>query len=152
VRIGLQAILSGARAILLGEAEVVLAARTNRCPTPVLLPRARLGVPARARRDRGRMYRDGFDDPLSGMVMARTAEELAVEAGSRAPRPTSTPPRTQRRCEAARRSGRFAAEIGSGSGPAARRGASSTATSIRATASTPPACTKLAPSSGPAAR
>ena len=27
------------------------------------------------------MYKDGFNDPLSGLIMGETAEELAVEAG-----------------------------------------------------------------------
>jgi len=109
---GLQAILSGARAILLGEAEVVLAGGTESMSnTPFLLPRARWGYRLGHAEIVDGMYRDGFDDPLSGMVMGETAEELAVEAGVTRAEADEYAAETQRRCEAARRSGRFAAEI-----------------------------------------
>jgi len=109
---GLQAILSGARAILLGEAEVVLAGGTDSLSnTPFLLPRARWGYRLGHAEIVDGMYRDGFDDPLSGMVMGETAEELAVEAGVTRAEADEYAAETQRRCEAARRSGRFAAEI-----------------------------------------
>ena len=109
---GLQAILSGARAILLGEAEVVLAGGTESMSnTPYLLPRARWGYRLGHAELVDGMYRDGFDDPLSGMVMGETAEELATEAGVTREEADQYAATTQRRCQAARAAGRFEAEI-----------------------------------------
>ena len=109
---GLQAILSGARAILLGEAEVVLAGGTESMSnTPYLLPRARWGYRLGHAELVDGMYRDGFDDPLSGLVMGETAEELAAEAGVTREEADRYAATTQRRCQAARAAGRFEAEI-----------------------------------------
>ena len=109
---GLQAILSGARAILLGEAEVVLAGGTESMSnTPYLLPRARWGYRLGHSELVDGMYRDGFDDPLSGLVMGETAEELAAEAGVTREEADQYAATTQRRCQAARAAGRFEAEI-----------------------------------------
>ncbi|KAB2958478.1 MAG: acetyl-CoA C-acyltransferase, partial [Thermoanaerobaculia bacterium] len=109
---GLQAILCGARAILLGEAEVVLAGGTESMSnTPFLLPRARWGYRLGHAEIVDGMYRDGFDDPLSGMVMGETAEELAAEAGVTREEADAYAAGTQNRCEAARAAGRFDAEI-----------------------------------------
>jgi acetyl-CoA C-acetyltransferase len=109
---GLQAIFCGARAILLGEADVVLAGGTESMSnTPYLLPRARWGYRLGHDEIVDGMYRDGFNDPLSGLVMGETAEELAVEAGVSRDEADAYAAETQRRCEAARRDGRFAPEI-----------------------------------------
>jgi acetyl-CoA C-acetyltransferase len=109
---GLQAIFSAARAILLGEAEVVLAGGTESMSnTPYLLPRLRWGYRLGHAEIVDGMYKDGFDDPLSGLVMGETAEELAVEAGVTREEADAWAAGTQQRCEAARRSGRFATEI-----------------------------------------
>ena len=109
---GLQAILCGARAILLGEAEVVLAGGTESMSnTPYLLPRARWGYRLGHDEIVDGMHRDGFDDPLSGLVMGETAEELGAESGVGRDEADAYAAETQRRCEAARKSGRFAAEI-----------------------------------------
>lgn len=109
---GLQAILSAARAILLGEAEVVLAGGTESMSnTPYLLPRARWGYRMGHAEIVDGMYRDGFGDPLSGLVMGETAEELARETGVTRAASDAWAAETQRRCEAARRAGRFASEI-----------------------------------------
>jgi acetyl-CoA C-acetyltransferase len=109
---GLQAILCGARAILLGEAEVVLAGGTESMSnTPYLLPRARWGYRLGHDEIVDGMYRDGFNDPLSGLVMGETAEELGAEAGIGREEADAYAAESQRRCEAARRAGRFAGEI-----------------------------------------
>ena len=109
---GLQAILCGARAILLGEAEVVLAGGTESMSnTPYLLPHARWGYRLGHDEIVDGMHRDGFDDPLSGLVMGETAEELGAESGVGRDEADAYAAETQRRCEAARKSGRFAAEI-----------------------------------------
>jgi len=109
---GLQSILCGARAIYLGEAEVVLAGGTESMSnTPYLLPRARWGYRLGNDEIVDGMYRDGFDDPLSGLVMGETAEELAREAGIGRVDSDRFALTSQQRCEAARKAGRFTTEI-----------------------------------------
>ena len=109
---GLQAVLSGARAILLGEAEVVLAGGTESMSnTPYMLPRARWGYRMGHAEIVDGMYQDGFNDPLSRLVMGETAEELAVEAGVDRDAADAYALESQRWCESARGSGRFDAEI-----------------------------------------
>jgi len=109
---GLQAALCGARAILLGEAEVVLAGGTESMSnTPYMLPRARWGYRLGHDEIVDGMYRDGFNDPLSGLVMGATAEELAVEKQVTREEADAYAAESQQRCEAARRAGRFVPEI-----------------------------------------
>jgi acetyl-CoA C-acetyltransferase len=109
---GLQAVLCAARAIRLGEAHVVLAGGTESMSnTPYLLPRARWGYRLGHAEIVDGMYRDGFDDPLSGLVMGETAEELAVEAAVDRGAADAYAVQTQERCARARAAGRFAAEI-----------------------------------------
>ncbi|MCP4203331.1 MAG: thiolase family protein [bacterium] len=110
---GLQAVFDGARAILLGEAELVLAGGTESMSnTPYLLPRARWGYRLGHAELTDGMYKDGFNDPLSEMVMGETAEELANEAKhvDRAAADAYAA-ETQNRCQSAREKGRFEAEI-----------------------------------------
>ncbi len=109
---GLQAILSAARTILLGEAEIILAGGTESMSnTPYLLPRARTGYRMGHAEIVDGMYRDGFDDPLSKLVMGETAEELAEERGIDRAASDQWALTSQNRCERARKAGRFEAEI-----------------------------------------
>ncbi len=109
---GLQSVLSAARTILLGEARVILAGGTESMSnTPYMLPRARQGYRLGHDEIVDGMYRDGFNDPLSGLVMGETAEELAEEAGIDRAASDAWAVASQNRCERARRAGRFTAEI-----------------------------------------
>lgn len=109
---GLQAVFSAARAIRLGEADVVLAGGTESMSnTPYLLPRARWGYRLGHQEIVDGMYRDGFCDPLSELVMGETAEELADEAGIDRMASDQYAQESQRRCERARAEGRFTEEI-----------------------------------------
>jgi acetyl-CoA C-acetyltransferase len=109
---GLQAVLSAARTILNGEARVVLAGGTESMSnTPYLLPRARWGYRLGHTEIVDGMYRDGFNDPLSGLVMGETAEELAVEVGIDRAAADAWALGSQQRAERAQAAGRFAAEI-----------------------------------------
>ncbi|HXU45846.1 MAG TPA: thiolase family protein [Thermoanaerobaculia bacterium] len=109
---GLQAVLSAARTILLGEAEVILVGGTESMSnTPYLLPRARTGYRMGHAEIVDGMYRDGFDDPLSKMVMGETAEELAAERGISREASDLYALESQLRCERARKAGRFTPEI-----------------------------------------
>ena len=81
---GLQSVFCAARAIRLDEANLVLAGGTESMSnTPYLLPRARWGYRLGHAELTDGMYRDGFDDPLSQMVMGGTAEVLAERGGER---------------------------------------------------------------------
>ena len=109
---GIQTVLSGARHILLGEARVVLAGGVESMSnTPYLLPRARWGYRMGQEQIVDGMYRDGFDDPLSGLVMGVTAEELGAERGITRAQADAYALESQHRCERARKSGRFDSEI-----------------------------------------
>ena len=109
---GLQAILCAARTIRLGEAEVILAGGTESMSnTPYFLPRARTGYRLGHAEIVDGMYKDGFDDPLSGLVMGETAEELAEETGIGRDASDAWALGSQNRSERARARGRFAAEI-----------------------------------------
>jgi acetyl-CoA C-acetyltransferase len=109
---GLQAVLSAARAILLGEAKVVLAGGTESMSnTPYFLPRARWGYRMGNAEIVDGMYQDGFNDPLSKLVMGETAEELAAETGIDRAAADAYALESQLRCERARGEGRFASEI-----------------------------------------
>jgi len=109
---GLQAVLCAARTLATGEARLVLAGGTESMSnTPYLLPRARWGYRLGHAEIVDGMYRDGFCDPLSGLVMGETAEELAGEAGVGREEADAFAAESQQRCQRARESGRFAAEI-----------------------------------------
>lgn len=109
---GLQAVLSGARAILLGEARVVLAGGTESMSnTPYFLPRARWGYRLGHAEVVDGMYRDGFNDPLSGLVMGETAEELATVANIDRTASDLWAAGSQQRSEQAQQAGRFTSEM-----------------------------------------
>jgi acetyl-CoA C-acetyltransferase len=109
---GLQAVVSAARTILTGEARVVLAGGTESMSnTPYFLPRARWGYRMGNAEIVDGMYQDGFNDPLSKLVMGETAEELAAEMGIDRAASDAYALESQLRCERARGAGRFESEI-----------------------------------------
>ncbi len=109
---GLQAVISAARTILLGEAEVILAGGTeSMSAAPYMLPQARRGYRLGHAQVVDGMYRDGFNDPLSQLVMGETAEELAEEAGIDREASDAWAVLSQNRSEKARGVDRFEAEI-----------------------------------------
>jgi acetyl-CoA C-acetyltransferase len=109
---GLQSVLSAARTILTGEARIILAGGTESMSnTPYLLPRARWGYRMGNAEIVDGMYQDGFNDPLSKLVMGETAEELAAEMGIDRAASDAYALESQLRCERARGEGRFDSEI-----------------------------------------
>src|SRR3954453_22762643 len=77
---GLQAIASGAQSILLGESRIVLAGgieSMSRMPYLIDAQDARWGHRMGNFTLVDAMYRDGFQCPLSNMIMGETAEVLA---------------------------------------------------------------------------
>jgi acetyl-CoA C-acetyltransferase len=79
---GTKAIQVGAEQIILGNAEVVVAGgQENMTRTPFLLDRMRLGYRMGDATAYDGMNKDGFLDPLCGLVMGETAENLARRYG-----------------------------------------------------------------------
>ena len=108
---GMQALLSAVRAIRLGEAQVVLAAGTESMSRVPFLLDARFGLRMGTKTLEDAMVKDGFLDPLSGKLMGETAETLARSYRISREEQDAYAALSQNRCEAARRAGRFAAEI-----------------------------------------
>jgi acetyl-CoA C-acetyltransferase len=74
---GMKAVQLGAQQIALGESEVVLAGgMENMSRVPFLLDRMRTGYRMGNATVYDAMYRDGLLDPLCGLVMGETAENL----------------------------------------------------------------------------
>jgi acetyl-CoA C-acetyltransferase len=75
---GLKAIILAIQEILLGRADVVLAGGTESMSrVPYFAEGARWGMRMGNQQLVDGMYRDGFNDPLSSLVMGETAENLA---------------------------------------------------------------------------
>ena len=75
---GLKAIILAAQEIMLGRADIVLAGGTESMSrVPYFAEGARWGTRLGNTQLVDGMYRDGFNDPLSGLVMGATAENLA---------------------------------------------------------------------------
>lgn len=109
---GLQAILLAAQQIMLGRAEVVLAGGTESMSrVPYFAEGARWGMRMGHSDLVDGMYRDGFNDPLSGLVMGETAENLARRYEISRDEQDSYAVRTQQRAAAASDAGRFDQEI-----------------------------------------
>jgi acetyl-CoA C-acetyltransferase len=74
---GMKAVQLGAQQIALGDAEIVLAGgMENMTRVPYLLPDMRLGHRLGNAEVIDAMYRDGLLDPLCGLIMGETAENL----------------------------------------------------------------------------
>ena len=79
---GMKATQLAAQQIMLGEAEVVLAGGIeNMTRVPYLLPDMRLGHRLGNTEAVDAMYRDGLLDPLCGLIMGETAENLVGRYG-----------------------------------------------------------------------
>jgi acetyl-CoA C-acetyltransferase len=107
---GVKAIEVAAQQIALGEAEVVVAGGyENMTRTPAILDRMRLGYRTGNAPVHDGMYRDGFLDPLCGLVMGETAENLARKYSIPREEQDEFALRTQQKAEAGK--ARRAAEI-----------------------------------------
>ena len=74
---GMKAVQLGAQQVALGDSEVVLAGgMENMTRVPFLLPQMRMGYRLGNADVVDAMYRDGLLDPLSGLIMGETAENL----------------------------------------------------------------------------
>lgn len=109
---GLQAIILAAQQIMLGQADIVLVGGTESMSrVPYFAEGARWGMRMGNTELVDGMYRDGFNDPLSGLVMGETAENLAKRYSISRDEQDEYALRSQQRAEAAIESGRFDSEI-----------------------------------------
>jgi acetyl-CoA C-acetyltransferase len=109
---GLQAIILAAQQIILGKAEAVLAGGTESMSrVPYFAEGARWGTRMGNAALVDGMYRDGFNDPLSGLVMGETAENLARQYQISRQEQDDFALRSQQRAHAAIESGRFKSEM-----------------------------------------
>ncbi len=105
---GLKAIILAAQEIMLGQAEAVLAGGTESMSrVPYLATEARWGGRMGNLELVDGMYRDGFNDPLSGLVMGETAENLAQQYEIARDEQDEYAVRSQQRAQQAIESGRF---------------------------------------------
>jgi len=109
---GLRAIILAAQQIMLGRSNVVLAGGTESMSrVPYLAEGARWGMRMGNKELVDGMYRDGFNDPLSGLVMGQTAENLVAQYEISRTEQDEYALRSQQRAQAAIESGRFDDEV-----------------------------------------
>ncbi len=109
---GLRAIILAAEQIALGRARIVLAGGTESMSrVPYFAEGARWGMRMGNTELVDGMYRDGFNDPLSGSVMGETAENLARQYEISREEQDQFALRSQQRAQVAIDSGRFLNEI-----------------------------------------
>ncbi|MBA3322445.1 MAG: acetyl-CoA C-acetyltransferase [Pyrinomonadaceae bacterium] len=109
---GLKAIILAAQEIALGRAGAILAGGVeNMSRVPYFAEGARWGMKMGHAELVDGMYRDGFLDPLSGLLMGATAENLARQYEISRDEQDQFALRTQQRAAHAIDSGRFDAEI-----------------------------------------
>jgi acetyl-CoA C-acetyltransferase len=109
---GLKAIILAAQEIMLGRAGAVLAGGVeNMSRVPYLAEGARWGMKMGNVELVDGMYRDGFHDPLSGLLMGETAENLVRKYEISRGEQDEFALRSQQRAAAAIDSGRFDGEL-----------------------------------------
>jgi acetyl-CoA C-acetyltransferase len=111
---GMQAIASGAQSIMLGESDIVVSGgieNMSRVPYLMDAADARWGHKMGNFQFVDAMYRDGFSDPLSGLIMGETAEVLARQYGITREASDQFALDSQRKAEAAQKAGYFDREI-----------------------------------------
>jgi len=122
---GLQAVALGAQAIQLGQSNVVLVGgmeSMSRMPYFLDSDDARWGHKMGDMRLVDAMYRDGFQCPLSNLIMGQTAEVLARQYGITRDESDAYALESQRRAGAAIAAGRFRDEIVTAPGTDAKGG------------------------------
>lgn len=109
---GLKAIILAAQEVMLGRADAVLAGGTESMSrVPYFAEGARWGMRMGNAQLVDGMYRDGFADPLSGLVMGETAENLARQYEISREEQDQFALRSQQRAQAAIESSRFDDEV-----------------------------------------
>src|SRR5688500_19207548 len=104
---GLKAIILASQEIMLGRADAVLAGGTESMSrVPYFAEGARWGMRMGNTQLVDGMYRDGFNDPLSGLMMGQTAEKLARQYELSRTEQDEFALRSQQKAQAAIESGR----------------------------------------------
>jgi acetyl-CoA C-acetyltransferase len=122
---GLQAIVAGAQSIMLGESEIVLAGgieSMSRMPYLIDAADARWGHRMGNFTLVDAMYRDGFQCPLSNLIMGETAEILARHYSITRAESDGFALESQRKAKAATDGGHFTREIAAVTLPAVAGG------------------------------
>jgi acetyl-CoA C-acetyltransferase len=109
---GLKAIILAAQEIMLGRSDAVLAGGTESMSrVPYFAEGARWGARMGNAQLVDGMYRDGFSDPLSGLLMGQTAEKLARQYEISREEQDEFALSSQQKAEAAIASGQFNDEV-----------------------------------------
>jgi len=109
---GLKAIILAAQEIMLGRANAILAGGTESMSrVPYFADGARWGARLGNMQLVDGMYRDGFSDPLSGLLMGQTAEKLARQYEISREEQDEFALKSQQKAEVAIASGRFDDEV-----------------------------------------
>jgi len=108
---GLKAIILSAQEIMLSRANIILAGGTESMSrVPYFAEGARWGMRMGNSPLVDGMYRDGFNDPLSGLVMGETAENLAKQYSISRSEQDEYALQSQQRAQKAIESGKFSTE------------------------------------------
>ena len=109
---GMKAVIEGARAILCGDAEVIVAGGTeNMSAAPFALPEERWGARMGDKKVVDTMIRDGLWDAYNNYHMGTTAENICDVWGITREEMDAFGASSQQKTEAAQKSGRFDDEI-----------------------------------------
>ena len=109
---GLKSIIHGYQAIVLGDANIIVAGGTeNMTRVPFMLDQARLGYRIGHAKMLDGMYHDGLLCPLCDVVMGQTAENLAVKYKISREEQDEYAMKSQHKCEAALKENKFKEEI-----------------------------------------
>ncbi len=109
---GMKSVIEGARAILCGDAEIIVAGGTeNMSAAPFALPDERWGARMGDKKVIDTMIRDGLWDAYNGYHMGTTAENICDVWGITREELDEFAASSQQKAEAAQKSGRFAEEI-----------------------------------------
>ncbi|HEX5874687.1 MAG TPA: thiolase family protein, partial [Pyrinomonadaceae bacterium] len=109
---GIKAIILAAQEIMLGRSDAVLAGGTESMSrVPYFAEGARWGMRMGNTQLVDGMYRDGFSDPLSGLLMGQTAEKLARQYEISRDEQDEFALRSQQKAQGAIESGRFDDEV-----------------------------------------
>lgn len=109
---GLTAVIDAARMIRAGEADFIVAAgQESMTNAPHLLPGLRAGVVIGDAPMLDSLYRDGLQDPVSGLLMGEATDAGNAERGITRAEQDAVAARSHQRAEAARAAGLYAGEI-----------------------------------------
>lgn len=109
---GLRSVSLAAQAIKAGDADIIVAGGTESMSmAPYLVPKARWGARMGAATMEDEMLKDGLTDTFSGLHMGITAENVAEQWGITREEQDDFSFKSQQKCEAAIKAGKFKDEI-----------------------------------------